>query len=84
MIYYGLYGSPTHNTNQCHTLDSIVVRLDRSKFWVNEGPQGFGGGHQGGGGYLGGRIGGRGLVCCYNCNEKGNIARDFLLPIKRP
>jgi hypothetical protein len=31
-LYYELCGSPTHNTNQCHALDALVDRLDRSTF----------------------------------------------------
>jgi hypothetical protein len=37
-MYYDTFGSPSHNTNQCHALDALAERLDRSAFIVNEGP----------------------------------------------
>jgi hypothetical protein len=58
-------------------LDALADRLDRSTFRVDEAPQGFGGGHRGGGGFIGGWTGGRGPVHCYNCDEQGNLTRDF-------
>jgi hypothetical protein len=45
-MYCELCGSPSHNTNQCHALDALADRLDRSAFRVNEGPQGPGGGQE--------------------------------------
>jgi hypothetical protein len=52
-MYCEFCGSPSHNTNQCRALDALADRLDRSAFRVNEGPQGPGRGHGGGGGYRG-------------------------------
>jgi hypothetical protein len=47
MVYCELCGSPTHTTKQCHALDALADRLDRSAFRVDKAPQGFGGGHRG-------------------------------------
>jgi hypothetical protein len=53
-VYYELCGSPTHTTKQCCALDALADRIDRYSFRVDENPQGFGGGHRGGGGFIGG------------------------------
>jgi hypothetical protein len=52
---------------------------------VNETPQGMGRGHGGGGGgdFIGGRTGGRGPSRCYNCDEKGRMAR-YCPHLRRP
>jgi hypothetical protein len=67
-----------HATNQCRALDALADRLDRTSFRVNETPQGLGRGRGGGAGgdFRGGRTGGRGPSRCYNCDEKGHMARD--------
>jgi hypothetical protein len=46
----------THATNQFRSLDTLVDRLDRTMFKVNETPQGLGRGKGGqiGGGFIGG------------------------------
>jgi hypothetical protein len=70
--------STTHTTNQCRVLDALADRLDRTTFRVNETPQGPGRGRGGGAGgdFRGGRTRGRGPRRCYNCDEKGHMARD--------
>jgi hypothetical protein len=77
--------STTHTTNQCRALDALADRLDRTTFRVNENPQGPGRGRGGGarGDFRGGRTGGRGPRRCYNCDEKGHLARDCPHP-RRP
>jgi hypothetical protein len=82
-MYCELFGSPSHNMNQCGAMDALAERLDHSAFIVNEGCQGTGRGHGVGGGYHGGQVGGRGLVNYYNYDEKRNWVRDRPLP-RRP
>jgi hypothetical protein len=76
IVHYEFCGSTTHTMKQCRDLDALADRLDHSVFRVDEAPQGFGGGHQGGGGFRGGRTGGRGPVHCYNYEEQGHLERD--------
>jgi hypothetical protein len=50
---------------------------------VNEGPQGYGGGHRGGGGYRGGRTSGRGLVLVITMMRKDILQENSML-LRRP
>jgi hypothetical protein len=59
-------------------LDALVDRLEQTTFKVNENPQGPGRVQGGGaeGDFRGGITRGRGPSKCYNCDEKGHLARD--------
>jgi len=74
---------PITPINVLLSMDSLVDRLDRSTFRVDEGPQWHGGVLIGRGGYQGVRTGRRGPVRCYNFYEKWNLVRYFPLP-RRP
>jgi hypothetical protein len=69
-------------TNKCRSLDALAYRLDWTTFRVNKTPKGPDRGRGGGagGGFIGGRNGGRGMILCYNYNEKGHFTRDFPHP----
>jgi hypothetical protein len=47
-VHCDLCAYTTHTTNQCRALDPLAYRLDRTKFKVNENPQGPGRGRGGG------------------------------------
>jgi hypothetical protein len=76
-IYYELCGSPTHSTIQFRSLDALANILDHSTFRVNETPQGFEGGQQGGGNFRGGKIGRRGIVSTTTVMNKGILQDIF-------
>lgn len=57
--------------DKCRAINALAYRLDITTFRVAHNSQARGGGsRRGGGGYQGGRMGGRvGPVRCYNCDE---------------
>lgn len=76
-VYCEFCASTMHNTKQCRALDALEKWLDKPSYRVNEAPRGKAGGMRGG------RVGRRGPVRCYNCDQEGHVAREFPLP-RRP